>query len=264
MPRRKTSLFEDLVHVPWWMGVGVAVVLYIFGAVFVPAILSTNDITQALTPAFQNLVYLIAFLCLLSAIISVIRSWWQGELFHKMAKGQSLESLSWRDFEHMLAGAFRQQGYLVADNPPGPDDGIDLRLRKGRETFYVQAKHWKHKPVGVSIVRELHGVVSAGGADCGIVVASSGFTPDAKAFARKAGVQLVGPAELRRWFAGKSAPEAPRREPHVSIPDTSQPPLCGKCTTQMTRRTARRGPNAGKAFWGCTNFPKCRETQAID
>lgn len=264
MPKRNTSLFEDLIHVPWWMGVGVAVVLYIVGAVFIPAILSTSDITQALIPAFQNVVYLIAFLCIVSAIISVIRSWWQGELFHKMKNGLVLERLDWREFEQMLAGAFREQGYLVADNPSGPDDGIDLRLRKGRETFYVQAKHWKHKPVGVAIVRELHGVVSAGGADCGIVVASSGFTPDAKAFARKAGVRLVGPAELRRWFAGKVPSETPKPQARRSAPKTVQTPLCAKCSVPMIRRVARRGSNAGDAFWGCSNFPNCRETRAID
>jgi restriction system protein len=181
-----------------------------------------------------------------------------------MKGGRSLETLSWREFELMLAGAFREQGYLVADNPPGPDDGIDLRLRKDGEIFYVQAKHWRHKPVGVSVVRELHGVVTAGGVDCGILVASGGFTPDAKAFAKKAGVRLVGPGELRRWFAGKAPQESPEPVPLGPAVATSQPPICPVCSVQMAQRVARRGANAGQSFWGCTNFPSCRQTQPIE
>lgn len=33
---------------------------------------------------------------------------------------------------------------------------------------------------------------------------------------------------------------------------------CPSCGAQMIRRTSRSGNNAGKEFWGCTNFPKCR------
>lgn len=33
---------------------------------------------------------------------------------------------------------------------------------------------------------------------------------------------------------------------------------CPNCGAQMIRRTSRSGNNAGKAFWGCSNFPKCR------
>ena len=31
----------------------------------------------------------------------------------------------------------------------------------------------------------------------------------------------------------------------------------------MTRRVARRGPNAGNPFWGCSSFPDCRGTRDI-
>lgn len=37
--------------------------------------------------------------------------------------------------------------------------------------------------------------------------------------------------------------------------------LCPRCSAEMQLRIARRGPNAGNQFWGCTNYPKCRETQ---
>lgn len=35
--------------------------------------------------------------------------------------------------------------------------------------------------------------------------------------------------------------------------------LCPKCGAPMILRTASKGENQGKQFYGCSNFPKCRE-----
>lgn len=34
--------------------------------------------------------------------------------------------------------------------------------------------------------------------------------------------------------------------------------ICPKCGTIMVKRKAAKGPNAGKEFYGCSNYPKCR------
>lgn len=34
--------------------------------------------------------------------------------------------------------------------------------------------------------------------------------------------------------------------------------LCPKCGAPMVKRTARKGARAGKPFYGCSNYPKCR------
>ena len=36
-------------------------------------------------------------------------------------------------------------------------------------------------------------------------------------------------------------------------------PLCPRCAVPMVRRSATRGANAGGEFFGCTNYPRCRE-----
>jgi len=38
-------------------------------------------------------------------------------------------------------------------------------------------------------------------------------------------------------------------------------PSCPRCGSRMVRRVARRGRNAGGAFWGCSRFPTCRGTR---
>jgi ribosomal protein L37AE/L43A len=41
-------------------------------------------------------------------------------------------------------------------------------------------------------------------------------------------------------------------------------PDCPVCGRAMVRREARKGKNAGKGFWGCVQFPKCRGVVHLD
>jgi len=36
-------------------------------------------------------------------------------------------------------------------------------------------------------------------------------------------------------------------------------PICRKCGVEMVERMASRGARAGEKFWGCVNYPRCRE-----
>lgn len=38
----------------------------------------------------------------------------------------------------------------------------------------------------------------------------------------------------------------------------TETPICPKCGSAMILRTAKSGANAGKQFWGCSNYPNCR------
>jgi four helix bundle suffix protein len=40
-------------------------------------------------------------------------------------------------------------------------------------------------------------------------------------------------------------------------------PACAKCGKPMALRTAQKGKNAGKQFWGCTGYPECKEIAEI-
>lgn len=40
-------------------------------------------------------------------------------------------------------------------------------------------------------------------------------------------------------------------------------PSCPKCNVPLVRRTAARGQRAGREFWGCANYPRCRHTQPL-
>jgi hypothetical protein len=41
-------------------------------------------------------------------------------------------------------------------------------------------------------------------------------------------------------------------------------PDCPKCHVAMTKRRARKAGQEGSEFWGCVNYPKCRETVPLE
>ena len=60
----------------------------------------------------------------------------------------------------------------------------------------------------------------------------------------------------------ESLPEAPHQAGEAWAADAPAP-ICPKCGARMVLRTAARGPNAGGQFYGCANYPKCREVIAV-
>lgn len=45
---------------------------------------------------------------------------------------------------------------------------------------------------------------------------------------------------------------------------SEESPVCPLCGGEMRRRTAGKGPNAGRAFWGCSAYPACKGTLNIE
>jgi len=71
-------------------------------------------------------------------------------------------------------------------------------------------------------------------------------------------------ADLSRWLSQYlgASPQAAAAEPASPSPATTPSgsgPVCPKCGVPMTLRVANRGPRQGERFYGCPNYPKCRE-----
>ncbi|MDD2361760.1 MAG: topoisomerase DNA-binding C4 zinc finger domain-containing protein [Oscillospiraceae bacterium] len=39
--------------------------------------------------------------------------------------------------------------------------------------------------------------------------------------------------------------------------------MCPKCRIPMVKRKAAQGARSGKEFYGCSNYPKCREVKQV-
>lgn len=110
-------------------------------------------------------------------------------------------NLGWQQFESLVGEAFRRDGYAVQQlGGNQPDGGVDLILSRGGHEYLVQCKQWDAWKVGVKVVRELYGVVSAHGAASGFVVTSGVFTEEARRFAQQTRIVLIDGAGLRKWL----------------------------------------------------------------
>jgi restriction system protein len=283
--RKKTSTADDLLELvamlPWWAGVLLALMSYfvLHSIASQPVVASTDSaqmgamVTQSIWKSLATAgQYLLPFICLLGAGTSAWRRRERKNLVADVARSKAtdaLDGMSWREFEMLVGEGFRLQGYQVAETGGGgADGGMDLVLTKpgknGSEKFLVQCKQWRAYKVGVDVVRELYGVMAAKGATGGFVVISGRFTDEAINFASGRNVTLVdGPklhGLLRQAQAG--AERSPAKKP--AVPVAHSPAPCPLCAKPMTRRTAKRGGNAGGEFWGCTGYPTCRGTRQIN
>ena len=87
--------------------------------------------------------------------------------------------------------------YRVIENTAaGPDEGIDLVLKKNGGLVLVQCKQWKSAKVGVNIVRELFGVMTDKKATSGVLITSGIFTQEAMNFAGDKPIDLVDGTQL--------------------------------------------------------------------
>lgn len=289
--RKKTSSAEDLIELvavlPWWAGVALAMLSYLLlhqvaaQPLTAPAqagqvsAMVTQGLWKGLASAGQ---YILAVICLAAAGLSAWRRKVRESLVTDVAQSQAndvLDGMSWCEFELLVGESFRLQGYQVVETGGGgADGGVDLVLarpgKSGGEKFLVQCKQWRAYRVGVEVVRELYGVMAARGATGGFVVTSGRFTDDAVSFASGRNVMLVDGPKLvgliRQARAGAGQPTARTDAAKAtrSTADSTHATACPLCTKPMTRRTAKRGANAGGEFWGCTGYPGCRGTRPID
>ena len=262
--RRKEGLLEVLVDFPWWVSVVAAVVVYVLVKWVAPAVFANSLILGGMAKGFSGIAGYFAALFLLPAVFSFIRQVVRGKTLESQRDLDTLRKLSWREFEGLVGEAFRRRGYfLIEQGGNQPDGGIDLILRKDGQVVLVQCKHWQTRQVGVAIIREQFGILSASKASQVFVVTSGSFTEDSVAFAAGKPMQLIDGPKLLELVGDvqQSGQLLHAKTPAVTL--TSQQVACPKCGSEMKQRNARQGANAGQLFWGCVRFPACRGTRAI-
>lgn len=87
-------------------------------------------------------------------------------------------------------GSRRDAGQAVGKSRDGGIDGVIKEDRLGLDAVYIQAKRWEGS-VGASVVREFAGTLDFHKANKGVLITTSTFTPDAKAFVQSIGKRIV-------------------------------------------------------------------------
>ena len=264
---------------PWWCGVAMALVFYLVlsglrtsrcdsGAARTGRITDDRGHVQGIgarweVPAANALPYWSGRIGLVATDPSRVGGSARGR-----TAAQAIDGMSWNEFEMLVGESFRCRGYRVEETGGGgPDGGVELLLRKGTERSLVQCKHWKASMVGVDVLRQLYGVMAARGATAGFVVTSGRLSDDAKRFAEGRNVELIDGLMLQRMLAQAKNLRAKKTAPHVEPRPVATlagaHPECPRCASPMVRRKAARGEDAGREFWGCVTYPKCRGTRDV-
>lgn len=260
-----------LVVLPWWCSVIASLLAYLGLRVVMPAILPENPAFVGLTTALPHLALLVAVILLLPAPFAAFNSYRKRILLDTQSGLETIRALTWKRFEELIAEAYRRKGYKVRENHRGgADGGIDIKLEKDGQIHLVQCKQWKARKIGVSVVREMYGVMVSKSAASVAVITSGTFTREAEDFATGKPVDLIDGARLAaliREILSIPGSSPTQEEPPLASgfgqPNPTSSETCPRCGNALVTKTAKRGKNTGGQFAGCSSFPKCRYTQSV-
>lgn len=267
MPRQAKNILEILTTLPWWASVITAVFVYVAMAFILPALAGDNMFAASFAKGIARLAPYGFVLFLIPVPFSLFNSWRKQKQLDAQKDIDSIRELSWQRFEELVGEAYRRQGYRVVENDSGgPDGGVDLMIQKDGKRYLVQCKQWQSRKVGVKVIREMFGLVTAEKAAGGIVITSGQFTRDADEFARGKSLELVNGEQLAVLISTvQNTPVMSSFHSAKSEAKTKSRvvPSCPVCNGTMILRIARKGKNIGQQFWGCQKYPNCRGTRTF-
>lgn len=274
---KSPPLFAALREAPWWIGALIGMVAAILLHWGFPAILAGLKALVAWVMQLLEWVMIAVFIILaveLGDPKSPFRSQarrprrfapWMGATGVRGAAFSAntwslplLQSLEWKRFEEVCCKLYALRGFRSESTPLGPDGGIDIRLYEGsgpRAVAIVQCKAWGGRPVGVKPVRELLGVMAHEKVGQGFFMAAGGFTEEARQFAASNPLTLIT-GEMLLTMIKLLSPADQQTLLHLATAGDYRTPTCPSCGTKMRAVSGREGrPD----FWGCPNYPRCRQ-----
>ena len=170
-----------------------------------------------------------------------------------------LRRLEWRRFEELCAAYFETLGFRTQAVRFSAEGAVDIDVyAAGSETrsIIVRCKAWHTSTVTINTVKGLRAAMAAENVPEGVYVASGKFTQNARDFATKENITCIDGAEL---LAKLCALEPGQSEALLRFATDGDflTPTCPSCSTKMTARTST---SEGRKFWGCRNYPRCKQT----
>jgi restriction system protein len=135
----KNSLFAILLRSPWWKSLGIAVILSLIAATFLPERLK-------LAGALASFPFV---------VIGLIAAWKQLKqpgAARVERTATALRELDWARFDPLLQAALVRDGYSVERSRIS---GIDFEVFKGGRRGLIVARRWKSAHLGIEPLRSL-------------------------------------------------------------------------------------------------------------
>ncbi|MEI6303875.1 MAG: restriction endonuclease [Betaproteobacteria bacterium] len=172
-----------------------------------------------------------------------------------------IQAVEWLRLEELAAAYFGQLGFRARMPAVGIDGGAegggDIQLYwedAATPGIVVRCKAWRREPVGVEALRALLEAMGASNIAEGVFVASGGFTPEARAFCAGRNMHLIDGADL----LAKIGQLADAQQQALLALATQGDFLTPSCPTCRIKMLFRQGKAQDSGFWGCANFPRCR------
>lgn len=178
----ENSLFAILLRSQWWISVAIGAGLSAAAAALLP---ETYRAVGYLTGA--------PFL-----VIGGMAAWrqWQAPSASRIEKTvAAVRAMPYPDFAQAMEQAWRREGY---DVQPVAGAGADFEIRKEWRRSVVSCKRFKVARTGIEPLRELFAAKEAREAHECVYVAIGDVTDNAREFATRHAIKLVGGAELAR------------------------------------------------------------------
>lgn len=174
-----------------------------------------------------------------------------------------LKSLEWKRYEDVCMEYLRIKNCDAKVTSIGADGGIDIKVhdKNGHLILIGQCKAWQ-KPIGVSLIRELYGVMASERVRHGVFLTTSIFSPDAVEFAKNKTLMLIDGNEFVKLINNLDE-DSKKRISQIASEGDYTTPTCVNCNQKMVKITSKKGSSAGREFWGCVNYPKCRNMMYI-
>lgn len=173
-----------------------------------------------------------------------------------------LKRLEWRRFEELCAAYYEALGFRTQLTYSRADGGVDIGLcAQGSDSVatLVHCKAWNAYRVGVNPLEALRRAMTASRVRKGVLVTSGRFTREAVNFAAQENIQLVDGAGLLAKLA-ELAPEKSLALLQFTTQGDFLTPTCPHCSVKMI---SRKSTQAGRKFWGCVNYPRCKHTATV-
>lgn len=123
----------------------------------------------------------------------------QREKFSKVRRLDQLQKMDPVDFERYCGWLYELDGYKAHMTATSGDEGVDLLLKKGRETTVVQCKRYSGT-VGQPTVRDLYGTQLHTKAKKSVLVTTGRISSAAESWAVNKPIELIDGNDLMAWL----------------------------------------------------------------
>lgn len=182
----KNSVFAILLRSPWWISLGIALLLGLLGLALLPDPFRAFGAVSGLPFAVVG-------------IIAARRQWHLPSAARVAHTQQALATMAWPAFAALLEQAFRRDGYTAQR---GTTAGVDFELERQGRRMLVCARRWKSARTGLENLRSLQAARDAADAPDALYIGLGPISDNARPFAAEHRIAIWQAAELAHLLRG--------------------------------------------------------------